>query len=379
MARPEQAMPTPRKTDLPMESASLGSETVMSQNDSVSVLIVDDEERFRITTKATLERRGFQVSTASTGLEAIEEVKKRDIDVVVLDVKMPGMDGHATLHELKRIKPDIEVIMLTGHGSLDSAAEGWHEGVFAYLTKPSNIDFLAQRIREAYDKKRGVAQHERRVGDVMEPLSAIIRTVQADQSVAEAVEAMRKFFAATITATKQKESLFRSLLVTDEHNKIIGLISLTHLLQGLQPHCLRLSDDRPARVDSVSLDLSSYWRGFSSLVRDMASKKVRDLMPEKPPTIGAEADLIEATNKLLSLRVQSLLVLDNDKVVGLLRDSDLFSEMANIIRQRPRCKGDSKTKKSDSETATRELTHAPDEVRFEAKGENDGHVVHEFS
>ncbi len=307
----------------------------MEKDETVHVLVVDDEDRFRITTTVSLKRRGFAVRAVAGGDEAIEEVKKGDVDVVILDVKMPGIDGHETLREIRRLRPGIQVIMLTGYGSVGSALEGWHEGVFAYLTKPSSIDFLAERIREAYAKKKGAPCEERRVKDIMEPLSAFISTVRRDQSVAEAIQEMHRFFAHTIAATKRKEALLRSLLVTDERSRVIGVIGLTDLLRGLQPSCMRLPDDRPAAADTTYLDPSSCLGNFATMVRGLATKKVGELMSERPATIDANAGLIEATNRLLSLRVHSLLVMDDGEAVGVVRDKDLFLEMANIVRERP--------------------------------------------
>jgi len=306
----------------------------MIRNETIRVLLVDDEDRFRVTTAATLKRRGFQVTAVDNGAEALEEVAKNSIDVVILDVKMPGMDGHMTLREMNKIQPDVEVIMLTGYGGLSSALEGWHEGVFAYLTKPSSIDFLVQRIREAYCRKQDFSKKDRRVKDIMEPLSVLIKTIHEDQSVTEAIEAMHRFFDRAITATKHKETLLRSILVMDKHKRIIGVIGITDILRGLQPPCMRLSDDRSDTGDSLFLYSSDYLGNFSMMVREMAKTKIRDLMPRKPPTIDANADLMEATNKLLSLRVSSLLVMNDNKPVGVIRDSDLFLEMTHIIRER---------------------------------------------
>jgi DNA-binding NtrC family response regulator len=122
----------------------------MTENRKIRVLLVDDEKRFLATTSSALRRRGFDVDTAGGGSEAVLKVWKDDYDVVVLDVKMPGSDGHTVLREIKGLKPDIEVILLTGHGSLESALEGWHDAMFTYLTKPCDIDTLADTIRSAW-------------------------------------------------------------------------------------------------------------------------------------------------------------------------------------------------------------------------------------
>ena len=121
----------------------------MNKGGNIRVLLVDDEDRFRATTTASLRRRGFDVQAVASGAEAIERVKKGDVDTVVLDIKMPGMNGHDVLHEIKRLKPDVAVIMITGYSSEATAYEDLHEGAFAYLKKPCSIEFLDLKIREA--------------------------------------------------------------------------------------------------------------------------------------------------------------------------------------------------------------------------------------
>ncbi|MFH1241395.1 MAG: response regulator [Pseudomonadota bacterium] len=119
----------------------------------IRVLIVDDEERFRLTTQKVLNKKGFHVLLASGGREAIEKLEEHP-DVVVLDVKMPEMDGLEALRELKKIKPGIEVIILTGHASVDAAIEGMKWGAFDFLIKPCDIEQLIDKIEEAYTRKK---------------------------------------------------------------------------------------------------------------------------------------------------------------------------------------------------------------------------------
>ena len=118
-------------------------------SETIKVLMVDDEEQFRETTKKLLKRRGFETLLAGSGEEAIDKLKENP-DVVVLDIKMPGMDGHQALKEIKRHSPDLPVIMLTGHGARPSAREALVEGAFDYLSKPCDMDLLGSKISEAY-------------------------------------------------------------------------------------------------------------------------------------------------------------------------------------------------------------------------------------
>lgn len=117
------------------------------------ILIVDDEKRFVTTLIKQLTERKLDVSGVYSGKEAITEVKNMLYDVIILDVKMPGLDGTETLQELKKINPGIEVIMLTGHGSVASAVEGMRLGAYEYLMKPCEIEELMEKINEAYKLK----------------------------------------------------------------------------------------------------------------------------------------------------------------------------------------------------------------------------------
>lgn len=117
------------------------------------VLIIDDEERFLKTTKALLEKEDCQVSTSMDGWSGVAVLKEKQIDVVVLDVKMPGIDGIEVLRRIKAEHPLVEVLMLTGHATMESAIEGLKLGVFDYLAKPCDIGVLKQKIKSAHDKR----------------------------------------------------------------------------------------------------------------------------------------------------------------------------------------------------------------------------------
>jgi DNA-binding NtrC family response regulator len=126
----------------------------------IKIMLVDDEERFLETTKKLLERKGYEAMTATGGMEALEKLKTGNVHVVVLDVKMPGMDGVATLKEIKRLHPLIEVIMLTGHATVESAIDGLKAGAYDYLMKPTDIDELVAKTQEAFKKQR---DHEEKI------------------------------------------------------------------------------------------------------------------------------------------------------------------------------------------------------------------------
>ncbi|MES9997147.1 response regulator [Desulfovibrio aminophilus] len=116
------------------------------------ILLVDDETEFLELMTKRLDRRNFQVTTASTGEAALEALARTPVDVVVLDVRMPGMGGIETLRRLKELAPDTEVILLTGHANMEVAVEGMELGAFDYLLKPVAINDLIFKIQDAAKK-----------------------------------------------------------------------------------------------------------------------------------------------------------------------------------------------------------------------------------
>ena len=117
------------------------------------VLLVDDEVEFLQTVAKRLGRRKLDVSAAHSGEEALQRLAEACADVVVLDVKMPGLDGLETLRRIKSGHPLVEVIMLTGHASVEAAIEGMELGAFDYLMKPVEFDELLYKIQDAHRKK----------------------------------------------------------------------------------------------------------------------------------------------------------------------------------------------------------------------------------
>ncbi len=120
---------------------------------NTKVLLVDDEEGFLTVLERRLKSRGFDTWTASNGLDGLRLVAEHPIDVVILDVKMPGLGGIETLRNIKLKHPLVEVVLLTGHGLVDTAVEGLKVGAFDYITKPCDISILIGKINDARVKK----------------------------------------------------------------------------------------------------------------------------------------------------------------------------------------------------------------------------------
>jgi DNA-binding NtrC family response regulator len=119
----------------------------------VKILIVDDEKDFVEMFSLRLTRQGEKVSVAYSGQEALDLLEKTKIDVVILDIRMPGMDGIETLKKIKSSYPLVEVIMLTGHGSTETAVEGMKEGAFDYLMKPADFEDISEKVANAWKRK----------------------------------------------------------------------------------------------------------------------------------------------------------------------------------------------------------------------------------
>ncbi len=118
-----------------------------------SVLLVDDEEEFLETLVKRLAKRKLDVTGVTSAQDAIRVLSEKPVDIVVLDVKMPGMDGMEALRQIKSTSPDVEVIMLTGHANMEAAMQGMELGAFDYLMKPMDIDELLYKLQDAYKKK----------------------------------------------------------------------------------------------------------------------------------------------------------------------------------------------------------------------------------
>ena len=126
-----------------------------------NVLVVDDEVEFVETFSERLTMRNLEISKAFSGKEALEALKKnQNVEVVILDVKMPEMDGIEALTEIKKQYPLVEVIMLSGHSTVESAIDGMKKGAFDYLMKPCEMDQIIAKVSEAVAQKR---EHEEKI------------------------------------------------------------------------------------------------------------------------------------------------------------------------------------------------------------------------
>ena len=124
------------------------------------ILIVDDEKDFVDALAERLTIREYNAAASYSGQDALEKIKEHNYDIVILDVKMPGVSGIDVLKEIKSLKPLTEVIMLTGNATVETAIEGMKLGAYDYLMKPCDTDELNEKITNAYRKK---TEHEDRI------------------------------------------------------------------------------------------------------------------------------------------------------------------------------------------------------------------------
>ena len=145
----------------------------MTAAEEIKVLLVDDEPHFVKLLAERLEGRGVNVETAGGGPEALDKVKDEPYDAIILDLLMPDMDGLETLKQLREINPDLQVILLTGHGTIDKGVEAMKLGAMDFVEKPANFKELMEKIKEAKDKRMLLVEkrHEERIKELMKSKS----------------------------------------------------------------------------------------------------------------------------------------------------------------------------------------------------------------
>ncbi len=271
-------------------------------SDNIRVLLVDDEERFVVNLARILKGRGFDAYQALSGHEALDMVKYGGgFDVVVLDVKMPGMDGIATLGEIKKWAPDTEVIMLTGHANLLSGTEAMKKGAYDYLMKPCDIENLEEKIRQAHEaevmKRHPVLWSRKMVRDI--PLHGYVGLLP-DASLGKALEKMKR---------APGGPAFEETYVLDPEDRLLGVVTRRHLLN--QAQCDR--------------DVSSLtWGKLQKNPQWLPDKTLREIMTSDPVTTPSNALLTDAANQMFMHGIRHLPVIRAGKLVGIIKMKDIF-------------------------------------------------------
>lgn len=293
----------------------------------IKVLMVDDEERFRVTTAKILDRKGYDTILAASGEEALQKLAENP-DVVILDVKMGGLDGHETLKLIKAQKPDTPVIMLTGHGGVPSAQKAFDTGAFDYLAKPCDVDLLGAKIKDAHDYATKAPYVEKLAADIMIPLERYTQ-IPLDSTVRDAISALEKAMRHLMATDRLMDTGHRSVVVTNIDGSVAGLLSPLDLIDAIRPGYL--SAPKPSMADSLQYS-AMFWQGlFTSRVKEIMNKPVSEYMTEHLPVIDAQANLMEVANTMVTLPARRMLVQSGNADVGVVREQELFYEIAKII------------------------------------------------
>jgi DNA-binding NtrC family response regulator len=145
-------------------------EEKMPEEIKADILLVDDEEQFLKVLSQRLEGRGMKVDTSSSGEEALSRVKGKEFDAIILDLAMPGMGGMETLKRIRSENPDVQIIMLTGHGSVEKGVEAIKEGAVDFLEKPADLSKIMEKVAEAKRKRIILVEkkHEAHVKEILQ-------------------------------------------------------------------------------------------------------------------------------------------------------------------------------------------------------------------
>ena len=275
-------------------------------NDGIRVLLVDDEEKFVLNLARLLRFRGFEVATALDGYSALEVLGgKSGFDVVVLDVKMPGMDGIATLRRIKKIQPDMAIIMLTGHAALESGIQSIREGAFDYLMKPCDIEDLSEKIREACEveriRQRPILWPRHLVREITWPSFITLNTMDPLQKALEVF--MRE------VGMPVKESLY----ILDKEDRFEGTIERRDLLRAAQE---KTPDRRLTWEDLIR---------NPALLPEITLGEI--MRPDHPIATDPEENLTNAAQRMIEHNVRCMPVIEGDKVKGFIRLQDIFQHV----------------------------------------------------
>ncbi len=262
----------------------------MNETDSPRVLLVDDETDFLESLGQRLRLRGVPALTAASGPEALAILGDQPVDVVVLDVRMPGMDGIETLRRIKEAHPRVEVVMLTGHADLESSLEGMRFGFFDYLTKPVQLPLLIEKINDAYCRRGADESGDREVFTAKLQQHMIV----ADRlsSLGELAASIAHEINNPLAVIAESAGWLRSRTGRDEITKADLEESVGHALDKIES-----AIDRAVRI---SRNFLRFARAPDALVRDIdldeLALEVRDLMAKTAANANIEITIPAATN-----------------------------------------------------------------------------------
>jgi DNA-binding response OmpR family regulator len=296
------------------------------------VVVADDEVRFRATIGKILELKGFVVSPAENGDRVLELLQTMTPDVILLDLRMPGLSGDEALPRILAMKPGIRVIVFTGHGDEEEARKALAAGAFDFLCKPCDLDVLVARIHDAVRAPRGGRPRERKVTEVMIPIERYT-CIQASCTVRQGIEELKRSSEGFVSSGLVMETGPRAVLVFDGE-ELVGVLTMRNLIQSVTPAHLLSESGAPLPCAKFS---PMFWTGFfDARVRELESKQVRDIMNPRSPVVSCEASLMEVAVLLCEENRRRVAVERDGRIIGVVREQELFQEISRLILQRGR-------------------------------------------
>ena len=280
--------------------------------EKIKVLIVDDEVRFARNVSRLLDASRFDVSVAHNGLDALEMAHKTHPEVVVLDIRMPEMDGIETLLAMKNLDPEMQVIILTGHADVETGILAIREGAFDYLFKPCDMDLLMEKILQAATAK----QIQRR--PVLWPRRMVKEITNAAFIPLDITDDLKK--AMDIFNAMGSGGMREELHVTDNKDRLRGVISRNGLIREAEK-------GYPER--------NILWPDLVKNPRWLSGKKVADIM--KPPAdISAHPDepLRQVAQKMIDHHIRCLPVMADSRFMGIIRLNDILFHISTAHENR---------------------------------------------
>jgi CheY-like chemotaxis protein len=279
-------------------------------NEKIRVLLVDDEKQFVTNMARILKVRGFDVTTAFDGYQAVDAVKYGGgFDVVVLDVKMPGMDGVAALGEIKKWAPDTEVIMLTGHATLESGTQAMRKGAYDYLMKPCDIEDLVEKIKEAHEaeeiKRHPVLWPRKQVREIaLHPFAKL----HPEDDLPKALEVMSR---------EEGEESIEEVYVVDREDRPLGIVTKRDLVNEAQ--------------NKAHPDFSIEWSQLLQHPQWLPQKTMKEVMRPQPLATQANAYLTDAANQMIVHNLRRMPVVRAEKMIGVIKLEDVFQYLDHEI------------------------------------------------
>ena len=277
---------------------------------TIRVLLVDDEETLVLNIARLLKFRGFDVSTALDGYRAMEILAENGrFDVVVLDIKMPGMDGLTALGKIKKMAPHTEVIMLTGHATLESGIESIRNGAFDYLMKPCDIELLTDKIKEACEvehiRRRPVLWPRNLVKEITWPSFIKLRT---DDPIRCALDVFRRR-----TGMPAREYLY----ILGPDDRFEGIVTRQDLLDAA-------GRGQPQR--------SVNWRDLTKNPDWLPRITLGEILrTDYPITTDPEENLTAVAQRMIENNIRCMPVVEKEKVKGFIRLQDIFQYVEREI------------------------------------------------